>query len=348
MSFGQTLRNAREAKGFSPSQVAAQTRILVQIITDMENEDFHRIPAPIYGRGFVRLFAECVGLDPAPLTQEFMEIYEGRRAPLADVPAPLPASRAPSSSPHPEPTLPDESAAEPTLEVPPVVSQTAFAPDAETMTDSLSEPIPSSTSWAQPTIPPQAAETQPRSGADISELELFSQANGAVNGTALSEIPTLTRPPSHRQPQPPPLRQSMPSYSGNGEGSPFLPPSYENDGPSAAERFRNSLTNVSSNIIDHVASIPRSTWRISLLGVGALAIVLLMLFACIKLYQATARMPTPDPVAQVPAPSAPPAPSKPATKTKSAPGASSVVKTAETKTTGLGSTGHKIPSLYVD
>jgi hypothetical protein len=140
----------------------------------------------------------------------------------------------------------------------------------------------------------------------------------------------------------------MPSYSGNGEGSPFLPPSYENDGPSAAERFRNSLTNVSSNIIDHVASIPRSTWRISLLGVGALAIVLLMLFACIKLYQATARMPTPDPVAQVPAPSAPPAPSKPATKTKSAPGASSVVKTAETKTTRLGSTGHKIPSLYVD
>ena len=91
MSFGQTLRNAREAKGLTESQVASQTRILVQIISDMEKEDFHRIPAPIYGRGFVRLFAECVGLDPAPLIQEFMEIFEGRRPPLSAIPMPPPA-----------------------------------------------------------------------------------------------------------------------------------------------------------------------------------------------------------------------------------------------------------------
>ena len=89
MSFGQTLRNAREAKGLTESQVASQTRILVQIISDMEKEDFHRIPAPIYGHGFVRLFAECVGLDPAPLIQEFMEILEGPRLPR------LPQSRRP-------------------------------------------------------------------------------------------------------------------------------------------------------------------------------------------------------------------------------------------------------------
>ena len=35
MSFGQTLRNAREAKGLTEAQVAAQTRILVQIRSDM-------------------------------------------------------------------------------------------------------------------------------------------------------------------------------------------------------------------------------------------------------------------------------------------------------------------------
>ena len=74
-SFGEKLRAAREAKGLTCSQVAAQTHMLVQIVEEMEREDFHRIPAPIYGRGFVRLFADCVGLDPVPLVREFMDIY---------------------------------------------------------------------------------------------------------------------------------------------------------------------------------------------------------------------------------------------------------------------------------
>ncbi len=65
-SFGETLRNAREAKGLTCSQVASQTHMLVQIVEEMEREDFHRIPAPIYGRGFVRLFAECVGPAAPP------------------------------------------------------------------------------------------------------------------------------------------------------------------------------------------------------------------------------------------------------------------------------------------
>ena len=95
-SFGETLRAAREAKGLTTSQIAAKTRMLVQIVEEMENEDFHRIADPIYGRGFVKLYAECVGLDPLPLVKEFMDIYEGRRAPIVrtrDVPVqPSPAS----------------------------------------------------------------------------------------------------------------------------------------------------------------------------------------------------------------------------------------------------------------
>ena len=105
-SLGQTLRQAREAKGFTQSKVASETRILVQIIDDIENEDFHRIAAPIYGRGFVRLFAECVGLDPQPLIREFMDIYEGRRQPtvlVRDVPAPNAPTPAPVPTPAPLP-----------------------------------------------------------------------------------------------------------------------------------------------------------------------------------------------------------------------------------------------------
>lgn len=140
-SLGHTLRQAREAKGLTTSKVAAETRILVQIIDDIENEDFHRIAAPIYGRGFVRLFAECVGLDPQPLIREFMDLYEGRRAPTVHVrdvpaaedappPAPpppeadVPPPAAPSSLPPPAVERPPAPAVEPsttTVEPPPVV-----------------------------------------------------------------------------------------------------------------------------------------------------------------------------------------------------------------------------------
>jgi len=89
--FGKTLREAREAKGLTTSQIAEQTHLLQQIVEDLEYEDFHRISAPIYGRGFVKLYCEAVGLDPKPLVDEFMAILNGERTPairLKDVELP--------------------------------------------------------------------------------------------------------------------------------------------------------------------------------------------------------------------------------------------------------------------
>jgi cytoskeletal protein RodZ len=79
IEFGKTLRLAREAKGYSVSQLAEMTRMIHQTIEDLENENFTRIAAPIYGRGFVKLYCEAVGLDPKPMIAEFMEIFSGNR-----------------------------------------------------------------------------------------------------------------------------------------------------------------------------------------------------------------------------------------------------------------------------
>jgi len=81
MSLGNILRNAREEKGLSPNDVAEQTNMMVQIVEELENEDFHRIAAPIYGRGFLKLYAELLGIDVKPLIEEFMDIYTGKVAP---------------------------------------------------------------------------------------------------------------------------------------------------------------------------------------------------------------------------------------------------------------------------
>jgi cytoskeletal protein RodZ len=81
MALGEILRNAREQKGCSASAVAESTHLKVQVVEDLEREDFRRIAAPIYGRGFVKLYAEFLQLDPEPLIRDFMELYAGARSP---------------------------------------------------------------------------------------------------------------------------------------------------------------------------------------------------------------------------------------------------------------------------
>lgn len=130
IEFGKELRAAREAKGLTTADIARQTHMMAVMAEDLENENFSRIVAPIYGRGFVKLYCEAVGLDPKPYIAEFMDIYTGNRDPAirerptaksivtepepAPVPevvsevapeAPAPAPEAPAPKPAPQPTL---------------------------------------------------------------------------------------------------------------------------------------------------------------------------------------------------------------------------------------------------
>lgn len=113
IEFGKTLRAAREAKGLTVEQLAKSTRMLSRVVNDLENEDFSHLPAPIYGRGFVKLYCEEVGLDPKPMIAEFMEILNNRRdgddrsrrddpAPIKPAPIkPAPIQPAPVAQPEP-------------------------------------------------------------------------------------------------------------------------------------------------------------------------------------------------------------------------------------------------------
>lgn len=104
IEFGKTLREAREAKGYTVSQLAEKTHIMHQIVEEMEVERFSRIPAPIYGRGFVKLYCEAVGLDPKPFIEAYMELQSGRRQSAQIPPPPKPqAKEAPAPRPEPAP-----------------------------------------------------------------------------------------------------------------------------------------------------------------------------------------------------------------------------------------------------
>lgn len=80
MSLGEELRKARMARNLTASQVAAATRMKVQTVEAIESESFARIAAPIYAKGFIKLYAEFVGLDPAPLLAEYSAHFVDAKA----------------------------------------------------------------------------------------------------------------------------------------------------------------------------------------------------------------------------------------------------------------------------
>ena len=106
IEFGKTLRTAREAKGLTIADIANRTHLMSAMVSDLENENFSRLPAPIYGRGFIKLYCGVVGLDPKPLIDEFMEIQSGNRQPAIrerTVTTEEPSAPAPQKEPVPEP-----------------------------------------------------------------------------------------------------------------------------------------------------------------------------------------------------------------------------------------------------
>ena len=69
---GDHLRFHRTAKGFTLHQIAAETKIGVAILEQIENEDFEALPAPAFVRGHVHQFARELKLPDA---YEFAKLY---------------------------------------------------------------------------------------------------------------------------------------------------------------------------------------------------------------------------------------------------------------------------------
>ena len=146
LDFGTTLREARESKGLTPADISAQTHMIVQQVVDLENENFSRIVAPIYGRGYVKLYCEAVGLDPKPMIAEFMDIFAGNRPPTVRMKPPK-STPIPPSEPKPEPTPIPEPAPEP-------ISEPVREPIPEHAPEPIPEPAPEPIPQVEPVVIP--------------------------------------------------------------------------------------------------------------------------------------------------------------------------------------------------
>jgi len=100
LSIGERLQQAREAKGLRLEDVASQTRIPIRHLQHIEREEWDALPAATYCVGFVRSYANTVGLDGAELGRELRERLGGTRsrAPAAEYYRPADPARVPPRS----------------------------------------------------------------------------------------------------------------------------------------------------------------------------------------------------------------------------------------------------------
>ena len=80
-TVGERLRAAREGKGLSLEDVAAQTRIPRRHLESLEQADWENLPAPTYTTGFAKSYASAVGLDRTEIGEQLRIELGGVRAP---------------------------------------------------------------------------------------------------------------------------------------------------------------------------------------------------------------------------------------------------------------------------
>lgn len=107
-TIGQQLRSARERKKISLETAAQATKIKGEYIAALEANQFDRIEAPVYVRGFLRIYADYLGLEARLLVNQFVSLKSAEPAALVEPPKPIihrPIGKT-STSVLPEPQTP--------------------------------------------------------------------------------------------------------------------------------------------------------------------------------------------------------------------------------------------------
>lgn len=86
LTLGEKLRQAREARGITLSEVAEQTRISPLYIESIENDDYRGLPGGIFNKGFVKSFAKYVGVDEQEALQDYATLAANQGNQMAEEP----------------------------------------------------------------------------------------------------------------------------------------------------------------------------------------------------------------------------------------------------------------------
>jgi transcriptional regulator with XRE-family HTH domain len=74
-AFGPNLRRIRIQRGVTLEQIAASTKVSIDLWKGLERNDFTRWPTGIYARAYVRSYAQAIGVDPDDTVDEFCRSF---------------------------------------------------------------------------------------------------------------------------------------------------------------------------------------------------------------------------------------------------------------------------------
>ena len=69
-TIGQRLKKAREYRNLTFEKVEEATHIRSQFLQALEADDFSAMPSPVQARGFLRNYAQYLGLDLDQIIEE--------------------------------------------------------------------------------------------------------------------------------------------------------------------------------------------------------------------------------------------------------------------------------------
>lgn len=80
--FGPRLRMERERRRITLDSIAANTKISVGLLKELEHDNVSRWPSGIYRRSFIKAYAQAIGLDPDDVAREFLERFPDQETPV--------------------------------------------------------------------------------------------------------------------------------------------------------------------------------------------------------------------------------------------------------------------------
>ena len=70
---GKTLKQIRERMGINLKTISTETKINMKILEWIEEEALDKLPALVYLKGFLRGYAQSLGLDPQKVVEGYMQ-----------------------------------------------------------------------------------------------------------------------------------------------------------------------------------------------------------------------------------------------------------------------------------
>ena len=70
---GRELKQVRERMGIELQTVSKETKISLKILESLEEEEFEKLPALVYLKGFLKSYAQSLGIDPQKVIEDYLQ-----------------------------------------------------------------------------------------------------------------------------------------------------------------------------------------------------------------------------------------------------------------------------------